>query len=283
MTVPVRCYTNCYGPAGVWVAVEQVRQAGLDAIELALRPHAMGGLVIPESAVITVDTPLEQIQRFVEHLAEHNVRADAVNVGGSDLRTAEGADLVARRLRLGQAHFGATVAVTGVGQPEDDDQRRAIIDHLKSLGDLAADLGMTLALETHAGPTQNARAMRRIIEQIDRRAVRINYDTANVAFYNRDVDPCDELVAIADLIGNVHLKDSRGRFEEWYFPALGEGGAIDFLRLRKILEHAGYGRGYTIEIEGIGGEPEPTPELRHQRVVRSVEHLRSIRFFNTPL
>ena len=49
----VSCFTNSYGPAGVSVAVERIREAGIDHLELALRGHNFGGLVIPESVVIT--------------------------------------------------------------------------------------------------------------------------------------------------------------------------------------------------------------------------------------
>ena len=73
---------------------------------------------------------------------------------------------------------------------------------------------------------------------------------------------------------NVHLKDNRGGFEDWYFPAVGDGGAVDFRRIREILDGVGFAGPYTIEIEGIGGEPEPGLDGRQDRIVRSVSHLR---------
>jgi L-ribulose-5-phosphate 3-epimerase len=76
------------------------------------------------------------------------------------------------------------------------------------------------------------------------------------------------------------LKDSRGGFEDWYFPALGEGGAVDFARVRQALDGVGFIGPYTIEIEGIGGEPEPGLEERHNRIARSVAHLRACGFFD---
>ena len=49
----ISCFTNCYGPSGVRAAAEQIRDAGIDHLELALRGHNFGGLVIPEEAVVT--------------------------------------------------------------------------------------------------------------------------------------------------------------------------------------------------------------------------------------
>jgi hypothetical protein len=50
------CYSNSYGPRGVRPAVEGIARAGLSQVELALRGHDFGGLVIPESAVVTAAT-----------------------------------------------------------------------------------------------------------------------------------------------------------------------------------------------------------------------------------
>ena len=52
------------------------------------------------------------------------------------------------------------------------------------------------------------------------------------------------------LVTNVHLKDNRGGFEDWYFPAVGDGGSVDFARVRRILDGVGFAGPYTIEIEG---------------------------------
>ena len=167
------------------------------------------------------------------------------------------------------------VCVSGAGQPADAAERRTIVEHLRRLGDTAGEVGVTLALETHKGPTQNASAMLSLMDEVDHPHVRLNFDTGNIAYYNQGADPCDELERVKHLVRNVHLKDSRGGFEDWYFPALGEGGSVDFARVRKILDSVGFGGPYTIEIEGIGGEPEPGLQARHERVARSVEHLRS--------
>jgi inosose dehydratase len=138
---------------------------------------------------------------------------------------------------------------------------------------------MVVALETHKGPTQNAAAMLDLMNDVDHPGIRLNFDTGNIAYYNEGVDPADELEKVAPLVRNVHVKDNRGRFEDWYFPAVGDGGAVDFRRIREILDRVDYYGAYTIEIEGIAGEPEPGLEGRVERVRRSVEHLRKCGYF----
>jgi inosose dehydratase len=275
----ISCFTNCYGPSGVWTAVERIQQTGVEYLELALRGHNFGGLVIPETAVITEKADAATVEAFRDHLAGYRVRVSGCNVGGADIRSIEGVELTERRIRFASKAFGVRVCVSGGGQPEDDAQRRTIIEHLRRLGDCASAEGITLALETHKGPTQNADAMLALMDQVNHPNVRLNFDTGNIAYYNKGVDPCDELNRVKHLVRNVHLKDNRGGYEDWYFPGLGDGGGVDFVRVREILDGVGFEGPYTIEIEGIGGEPEPGLEARQQRITRSVQYLQACGYF----
>jgi inosose dehydratase len=276
----ISCFTNCYGPSGVRAAVEHIRAAGLGYLELALRGHNFGGLVIPESAVITEQANDATAQAFCELLAEHEVKVSGCNVGGADIRTGEGVELTERRIRFAARWFGVPVVVSGAGQPADAGERRTVVASLRRIGDTAGELGMTVALETHKGPTQNAAAMLALMDEVSHPHVRLNFDTGNIAYYNGGADPADELEQVKHLVRNVHLKDSRGGFEDWYFPALGDGGGVDFARIRRTLDGVGFRGPYTVEIEGIGGEPELGLEARQERVARSVRHLRACGFFD---
>jgi len=283
MAPPVGCYTNCFGPGGVRAAAEGVRAAGFDALELALRPHDHGGLVIPESAVLTERSGAAEVHEFLELLDRHGVRVNACNAAGADILTDDGLEVTLRRLRFARQWFDAPVVVTGAGRPApgDADARTLMVRNLRRLGDEAAGLGMVVALETHAGPTQNADAMIATLIDVDRPAVRLNFDTGNIAYYNPGGDPLAELQRVKDLVRNVHLKDNRGRFEDWYFPALGDGGAVDFAAIRHCLEDAGYSGAYAVELEGIGGEPEPGLGARIDRIARSARHLAACGYFPT--
>ncbi len=275
----VSCFTNCFGPSGVRAAVERIGETGIDHLELALRGHNFGGLVIPESAVITEKASDAEAAAFVDLLHAHNVKVSGCNVGGADIRTNDGVELTERRIAFARWWFDVDVVVSGAGQPANPDERRIVVEHLRRIGTMAGDLGIVVALETHKGPTQNAAAMLDLMNDVDHSSVRLNFDTGNIAYYNEGFDPADELEKVAPLVRNVHVKDNRGGFEGWYFPAVGDGGAVDFRRIREILDRVGYSGAYTIEIEGIAGEPEPGLDGRVERVKRSVEHLRNCGYF----
>jgi L-ribulose-5-phosphate 3-epimerase len=276
----VSCFTNCYGAAGVWAAAQQITDAGIGHLELVLRGHNFGGLVIPESAVITERADDQTTRAFCDHLRKHNVTISGCNVGGADIRTVEGVELTERRIRFATRWFAVKTCVSGAGQPADAAERKVVIAHLRRLGDTAAECGITLALETHKGPTQNAAAMLELMSDVDHPDVRLNFDTGNIAYYNQGADPCAELEKVKHLVRNVHIKDNRGGFEDWYFPAVGDGGAVDCTRIREILDGVGFTGPYTIEIEGIGGEPEPGLSGRHDRIKRSALHLKACGYFD---
>jgi inosose dehydratase len=213
-------------------------------------------------------------------LARHEVSISGCNVGGANILTPDGLALTLRRIEFASRWFGVSVVVSGAGQPNDEAERRTMVESLRRIGDTAGALGVTVALETHKGPTQNAEAMLALMEAVDHPQVRLNFDTGNIAYYNRGADPVVELEKVKHLVRNVHVKDNRGGFEDWYFPAVGDGGSVDFARVREVLDSVGFLGPYTIEIEGIQGEPEPGLDGRVERVARSVRHLESCGYFD---
>ncbi len=276
----VSCFTNCYGSAGVRVAVEKIGNTGINHLELALRGHNFGGLVIPEEVVVTEQADHATVKNFLELLKNHRVSISACNVGGGDIRTDEGTALTERRMRFAKKWFGVPVVVSGASQPETPQERRAVIENLRKLGDLAKELDLVIALETHQGPTQNADEMLTLMFEVHHDRVQLNFDTANILYYNDGVDVYEQLDRVKTYVKNVHIKDSRGQKGDWFFPAVGDGGAIDFSRIRSILDGVGFQGPYGIEIEGIGGEPDPGLEGRQDRIKRSVDHLRTCGFFD---
>ncbi len=276
----VGCFTNCFGADGVWTAVERLRATGLEYVELALRGHNLGGLVIPESAVITekaTDVEAPRVRRSPRPPRRAGERLQCRRREYPDGRRPRfdvSPDAIRRRW------FGVDVVVSGAGQPADTNEREVMIASLRTLGDLADELGLTVALETHKGPTQNADAMLRLMDDVAHDHVRLNFDTGNIGYYNRNANPVEELERVKEFVRNVHLKDSRGGWEDWYFPAVGDGGAVDFRRIRETLDSVGFRGPYTIEIEGIQGEPEPGLAGRVDRVTRSASHLRACGYFD---
>jgi L-ribulose-5-phosphate 3-epimerase len=267
-------FTNCYGRYGVQAALELVPKLGLNHIELAMRGHG-GQVIVPTDVVAGEDMGPEREARLRQALREHGVQAITGN-GGDNMRDPAGVARFKKRLELAQ-RLGMRLVIGSGGEATEED-RAALIATLRELGDDAAARDLTICLETHPGITVNAAQMLRTMQEVDHPAVKLNFDTGNILYYNEGADVVAELRAVAPYIGHVHLKDSRGRLRDWYFPALGEGGAVDFASVGRVLNDNGFFGPFSIELEGIQDEPELTLEQRQERLQRSVDYLRKVQF-----
>ncbi|MGH2356025.1 MAG: sugar phosphate isomerase/epimerase family protein [Chloroflexota bacterium] len=266
-------FTNCYGRFGVAAAIEHAPSLGVTALEVALKPH--GGLLeIPESVVASEKMGAQAVAGLKAKLAERGVRATTCN-GLQHVMQPDGFETVKARLNLAR-ELGATV-MTGSADNVPEADRRRLYDRLLELADYAAERGITFALETHPGIAQNADQILRAMRDLDHPHIRINFDTANIYYHNEGMQDGEaELARVAEYVAHLHLKDCRRGYHDWYFPALGEAGGVDFTHVGRILKDAGFQGQMSIELEGIKGEPELTLEERQARLARSVAHLRDV-------
>ena len=266
-------FTNCYGHFGVAAAIEHAPEIGVTALEVALKPH--GGLLeIPESVVASEKMAPEAVVNLKAALGARNLRATTCN-GLQRVMADQGFETCKARLNLAR-ELGASV-LTGSADDVPEDQRSQLYERLLALADYAGERGITLALETHPGIAQNAANALRAMRDLDHPRLRLNWDTANVYYHNEGM--CDgeaELERVAPFVAHLHLKDCRRGYHDWFFPALGEAGGVDFAHVGRILKDAGFQGQMSIELEGIKGEPEQTLEERQRRLERSVQHLREV-------
>jgi len=151
-------------------------------------------------------------------------------------------------------------------------ERAACYARLRTMGEAAAAKGVTLVLEIHPDLATNGDVGRETMTQVNHPNVRINWDTANVYFYNQGVDGLAEMKKVLESIAAVHLKDTNGGFKTWHFPALGEG-IVDFKEVFRLMNARGFYGPFTLEIEGVEGESLDRAATE-ARVAKSVAHLR---------
>jgi len=127
--------------------------------------------------------------------------------------------------------------------------RDLVIGRLRQVAEYARERAVTLCMETHPPFGTNGDTARQTIEAVGHPALRYNFDTANIYYYNEGTDTITELRKVASLVGSVHLKDTDGRFKGPIFPPLGTG-VVDFPNVFRILAEVGFTGPYTLEIEG---------------------------------
>lgn len=274
----ISCLASCYGRFGAEAAIRHVRDAGIGSLELPIRTAGFSSRAGDPPLLTDEATPaqIEQVRRL---LAAEEVTLASVNaISGNPLKP-EVVRIILRKLDIAAA-LGVQKVVIDAGSHEDDNDRMTLLAHLTEIAEHAHRLGQTVCCETHRGVCQDHRSMLELMKAIEHPAFRLNFDTANLLYYNENAVGEVALAKVCQYVKAVHLKDSMGRFGQWYFPALGEGGAVDFVRVLEIMRGVRFQGPYTIEIGGIEGEGELTLDQYHSRVKRSVKYLRSIGYFD---
>ena len=240
---------GCYGP---WeTAVEYAPKAGIRHLEINVRP-------------------LADLEAIAAGAAANGVKILTLS-GGVALDNDESIDgLLAMIDACGKLEV-PVFFVSASGQALD---REVMMARLRNLGDAAQAKGVTLALETHPPFCKNADGMLQTMAEVNHPNVRLNLDTANVFYYNHDLDSADELERVIDYVASLHLKETDGGYESPNFPALGEG-VVNFPRIKQILDAADFAGPLTLELEGpvldgldIDG--------KQAIVVKCMEHLRKV-------
>ena len=175
------------------------------------------------------------------------------------------------------SRFGTTVLFTSIKGEDNVKKNAKLFSQLRVLGDRVQEKGIKVCLETHPELVKNGKVGKQTMETINHEAIRINFDTANMYYYNKGIDSSKELDFVIDYVGSVHLKDTDGKYQSWCFPALGEG-VVKFPEIITKLNDHGFVGPWTMEIEGKKGETL-TMELAKKRVEDSVTYLRSIADF----
>jgi sugar phosphate isomerase/epimerase len=168
--------------------------------------------------------------------------------------------------------FGTTRLFLSVKAGELD--RRVVYDRLRAAGDEAARRNVILMLETHPDLVTNGDVAAQTMAGVNHPNVRINFDTANVYYYNQGVDAVTELRKVLDFVEGVHLKDTDGGYQKHYFPTLGTG-VVNFPAVVGLLDGRGFTGPFTMELEGMAGVLM-TAEEQKKYVADSAEYLRSI-------
>lgn len=222
---------------GVRPGVEKLAAMGLDGFQVYVTRGEMHPDHMPPEA-------RRDFKRFAagQGLAVSALCADFGGGFGDAERNRDLVPLMKRVVDLA-VDLEVSVVTTHVGVvPEEpgDPRRDAMTRALSDVGAHAEARGVSFATETGL---EHGRALRAFIEGLDTRAVRVNFDPANLVMRGFDVLECVD--ALAPFIVHTHVKDGK-RGEG--LTRVGEGD-VPWREYLAALRSAGYEGFYTIEAE----------------------------------
>lgn len=206
---------------------------------------------LPQIGIRNVEIPAPppgELAETKKKLADHGLTATSLQ-GKTDITQPNAAEVLKPQFEACAA-LGAKVLFLSVKAGQTD--RSIVWQRMRAMGDLAQSFGVTIAVETHPDLATNGDVGAETMKAVNHPNVRINFDTANIYFYNRNRTAISELAKVIDYVASVHLKDTPGGFEEWTFPVLGTG-VVDFPAVFKMLGSRGFVGPYTMELEGTQG------------------------------
>jgi sugar phosphate isomerase/epimerase len=232
---------------------------------------------LPEIGIRHVEIPVPaeaEVEDVRKRLADSGLHASSLQAR-CDISHVDAAEHMKPQIETCKA-FDARICFVSIKAGDTD--RQAVWERLRKIADFARSHDVTVAMETHPDLVTNADIARETMVAIDHPYIGVNFDTANIYFYNENRDAVTELTNIIDFVAAVHLKDKLGGMKEWNFPTLGTG-FVDFPTIFDILRKGGFEGPCTIELEGTHGQ-ERTEAEQLAYVADSVEYLRSIGAFD---
>jgi len=206
----------------------------------------------------------ENVDKLKAELSKYGLIVMSVG-GGIDLTNEDGIRKF-DRLSNGAVSMGAKL-IFASAKASDDIPRKVTYERLRKIGDKAAEHGLTVCLETHPILCHNGDEALKTMEGVNHDSIRLNFDTANIYYYNEGTNAVDELKKVAKYVKSVHLKDTDGTPRSFAFPPLGDG-VVDFPEVFRILNEVGFHGPFTFELESTKKEDMA------QALEKSVNYLR---------
>ena len=113
MTCIISCLTNSYGRFGAQAAIEKVRDAGIEWIELPIRTDGSDSIFGDDPLLTDQATP-DQLSEVARRLAAHDVRLSSCNVTSGNPLDPEVLAVTLRKLDIA-AELGVELVVGGAG------------------------------------------------------------------------------------------------------------------------------------------------------------------------
>lgn len=278
MRVQLACHTNSFGRFGPKGTIEHVKEVGLDSIELLIHTEGLK-TNYGEQALLTENSTVAEIKEVEALLKKNGVKLAAVSLGAGNPLVDKDREILEKKLEIA-ARLGVELVSGPAGVAANEDDRAQLLKILRQFGNFCSKKKMIYCCDTLPGLCVNHRTMQKTMEDIRNSNVKLCFDTGNLSFYNPEPIVEVALAKVCQHVRLIRLKDSMGEQSQWYFPALGYGGSVDFLRVLQLMRDCGYKGPYVLSIDGLKRD-EQLPLVEHQnRLKESLESLQDCGYFD---
>ena len=235
MNNPILISTAAYDGYDLATAFKEISRVGVDLVEIAF----IEGYTDPFTEDFFNEPNAAGIKKL---LAEHNLKCLSFSAH-VDLSRDGIVEVFKNRMKFARK-LGSKYIVSNAARLQNKGQ---FMQNIAELGQTAARLNMTIVLENpgdgKANVMDSGQPAANLIEAIDQKNVKVNYDFGNLLSHcSGKIRPEEDYKFAADYTAHYHVKDVAFDETGWYFTQIGRG-SIDY---RKILKE-------------LADRPEPAP------------------------
>jgi len=258
------CSSHCYSRYSFDRALAGIVRAGLQYVEVAAVPGHTEH-VKPEAM------DRKQMREAGRHIRSFGLEISGIS-GHCNLASSEGTGLFLKRIEFAYENEVKYV-ISAEGMIKSEGDKDNFFYNMENIASQAGRRGITVCLETHGGILGNADECKKTLERIGSEHVKLNYDPANLIYFEGRRPERDMAKAIAH-IGYFHIKDKLEGKGVWNFPAIGDGN-IDFKMLLGKLYKNRYDGPLSFEIE-FTEKGSGSPEEVDLAVAKSTAYINNV-------
>jgi len=266
--------TSCWTGFPLEDALNGISDAGLRHVELSAMFEVCDSKGDIAEHVIPENMKKGDVETLEKKMHAYSLLPMSIS-GHVDLVELEGVDALKRRIDLSRK-IGAKIVNTKTGDPKSEEEIKNFFKHVEEVAEYAEENNIFIGLETSGKYFNTAKKAVPILKKINSEYIKLNYDTANVIYYE-GIFPEDDIEYGVEHLIHIHLKDKRGGKGEYDFPALGKG-VINFQKIFNILFNYKYTGPLSIEIE-FDGKHNETLNGVNEAVVSSYNFLKKFAQF----
>lgn len=217
---------------------ESVQACGLRWVQLALDPLRSGAWSLDKTARVLNKSGIGIASGMIAMRGEDYSTLETIRETGGvrpdehwdeNARAAQDSAKLAQELGIKLVSFHAGFL------PHNGQElvRRLMVERVRTIADAFAAHGVRVALETGQ---EEAETLLRVLQEIDRPNVGVNFDPANMILYGMG-DPHEALEQLAPHVMQVHVKDATPseQPDEWGTEVPVGKGAVDWARFFEVL------------------------------------------------
>jgi sugar phosphate isomerase/epimerase len=227
----IGAFINSYVYYTVKDAIEGIANAGFRYLEILSTPGLAPGLL-----PAPLDFKNDDIGKLTELLSRNKIEIISwyYYKGGQDLFSKEKIlDEFKRMIEIADS-LNINYITTDTDEVRNEQDEKEFYKYINAIGNLAAEFKIKICVDIHGSWFCNGVKAGKIIKKVNNPNVGINYCTGNAIYWGNS-RPEEDIKYVIPFLFKVHLKDSSGIFQDYNFPALGQG-TVDFTKILSVLK-----------------------------------------------